>query len=484
MQREIKLGSELRRAAALAVSAILAIGAPVWAGGPLHVGGPSFGVDGQPFRWDTATPVAYRVDGGPLSVTPTGTVVIDRTSGVAMVQSMFQVWEDVATAAIRYTNAGPVHPAGSFSDGDASVFHELLALETDCEAGNQSPIVFDADGTIVDQLIGDPGVIGFAGTCKFDTTAGRIASALALLNGRLRDGISTPSSVPPNFELTAEQFQQAFVHEFGHFSGLDHSQINVAVLSAPRGNCGMDDLAGLPVMFPFVYCQARTVPGVQLPALAPDDLAWISWLYPETANTPPAQIPFSSAYGTISGTISFSDGLTQAQGVNVVARRISDGSSANGDETKRIAFSVVSGFRFAGNLGQNVSGTNPGDLRGSRDPQLAGRFEIPVTPGTYTVQVESINPAFAFGSRVGPLDPPVPNPGPNEFWDANESATDNPITSSTITVTAGGTVSNIDVILNGTPPRIDMFESAKVRLPEILPAWLRRHRTMRELAAG
>jgi hypothetical protein len=74
------------------------------AGGPLLVGGPSFGVEGQPFIWDPAAmPVQYRTDGGPLSRKRDGTIVIDNPAGVARVQTMFRVWQDVPTAFIRPT---------------------------------------------------------------------------------------------------------------------------------------------------------------------------------------------------------------------------------------------------------------------------------------------------------------------------------------------------------------------------------------------
>jgi hypothetical protein len=284
---------------------------------------------------------------------------------------------------------------------------------------------------------------------------------LAVLNGRFRDGTDSGN----NYELTADEFEEVFVHEFGHFLGLDHSQINVNVLNGTPSACALDERAGLPLMFPVLFCQARKTAG--LPVLGTDDLAWISWLYPETTNSPPAQTPFTSAYGFITGTIFFSDGQSQAQGVNVIARRISDGIPSNGNESRRITFSAVSGFRFTGNPGQNVTTDNPGSRRGSRDPALLGYYEIPVTPGTYTVEVESISPSFVGGSGVGPLRVPIPNPGAAEFWNSGESATDLPSTATNITVAAGQTVANINIILNGTGPRFDAFESAALELPSV-----------------
>lgn len=450
------------------------------AGGPLLVGGPTFGNEGQPFTWDSTMSVPYRVDGGPLSINPTGAVVVDNSAAIARVQAMFQVWEDVSTATLSYTNAGPIMSTPAFTDGDVNTVTEFNDVGGSCNNGTQNPIVFDADGSIFTALIGDPNVIGFAGVCSL-TTAGRIISGIAVLNGRFQDGIEDFNVSPHNFELTLNEFDETFVHEFGHFSGLDHSQINVGVLNQTPGSCSVQELAGLPLMFPLAFCQARLDAG--LPQLAPDDIAWISKLYPDPTS-------FPSSHGTISGFIFFSDGVTQAQGVNVTARQVGD--------PRGVAVSVVSGYLFTGNPGQSVTANylpcNPssacpggfagnnsgGSVFGSRDPLLIGFYEIPVPAGDYTVEVESIDPFFAGGSSVGPLNPPIPNPGADEKWDLGESATDNPPDSSPITVSPGGLVPNIHLILNGTGPRFDSFESSGMTPLEwpLLPStWGREERS-------
>ena len=68
------------------------------------------------------------------------------------------------------------------------------------------------------------------------------------------------------------------------------------------------------------------------------------------------------------------------------------------------------------------------------------------------------------GSSVGPLDPPVPNPGQDEFWKKTESAYDIPGQFDTITVTPGETVPNVNIILNGTPPTFDQQEDNGAQL--------------------
>lgn len=439
------------------------------AGGPLLVGGPNLGTEGASIVWDTFVPIPYRIDGGPLSTTPSGEIVIGATDVPDRIQAMFDVWQNVPTATISYTNAGPLLSTGIFIDGDVNTVEEFSDVTASCDDATQSPIILDANGSIFDALLGDPNVIGFAGVCAVDPATGKITSGEAVLNGRFQDGIEDFDVVPTNFELTASEFDEAFAHEFGHFSGLDHSQINVNVLDQALGACAVDDLAGLPLMFPFAFCQARVAAG--LSPLAADDVAWISKLYPDPS--------FSSDHGMISGIILFSDSVTHAQGVNVIARQIDDPMTAV-NESRRVAISAVSGYLFTGNPGQSVTsdylpcdppsacpggfaGNNSGGSSlGSRDPLLIGFYEIPVPPGTYVLEVESIPEFFAGGSSVGPLNPPIPNPGKDEKWNLTESSEDLPTDSNPIVVAAGALVPDINIILNETGPRFDAFEGSQI----------------------
>jgi hypothetical protein len=152
--------------------------------------------------------------------------------------------------------------------------------------------------------------------------------------------------------------------------------------------------------------------------------------------------------------------------VNVIARRIDDPSTA-ANESRRIAVSVVSGYLFTGNPGQSITGTNTGgSSTGTRNPLKIGFYDIPVPPGTYTVEIESINQGFDGGSSVGPLDPPIPNPGLSEFWTTNQSAFNDPAARDTITVAPGQTINGINIILNGSQTRFDQFEDGG---SELLP---------------
>jgi hypothetical protein len=453
----------------------------LWAGGPLYAGSSTFGVDAQPFTWNPAAmPIRYRVDGGPMAATASGQAVVSNASGVSRVASMFQTWQSVTTATLSSQNAGAILGVTGFSDGDVSTAAEFNAVYGSCQAGTQSPIIFDANGNILTQLGVDPGaIIGFSAQCSF-SSSGFITADLILMNGAFQNGGTGP-------EISANQFNEAITHEIGHFLGLDHSQINLnEVFNQSPDNCSVDVLAGLPLMFPFLYCQAR--PDAGLPKLAPDDMAWISRLYPRAS--------FGNSYATISGTVFFSDGEIPAQDVNVIARRV-DNPSTPEDESLRVAVSAVSGYRFTGNPGQSVtanylpctppgqngcpasgylSNNSAGSRFGSRNVVYAGAFDIPVPAGaSYTVEVESIYPYFIGGSGAGPLDFPIPLPGGlPEFWDSNESPFDDPSVSTVVPTSPGEVVSDHDIILNGTQPKFDLYEDggAQLRYQDAAP-WLR-----------
>lgn len=434
-----------------------------FAGGPGLVGGAAegnrvaFGSDAQPFIWNPARmPIAYRIDPGPMAASSSGTVVIDHATGVQRVQNMFAVWAGVNTAVLSFTNAGPLLSAASYTGGDVKTAAQFNAVMGSCNLGQQSPVVFDADGKLIASLGLPPEVIGFNIKCALDTVNGYILSSAIVINGEFQDGVSQLNSSAPNFELTANEFDQAITHEIGHLVGLDHSQINLDTYLQRTFPCDLDDLAGLPLMFPISFCQARKDAG--LPVLSSDEEAWISSLYPG-ANT-------AANYGTISGTIFFGDGITPIQGVNVIVRQVDDPNTPE-DESRRIAVSAVSGYLFTSNPGQSVTAalsnaednTN-GSPAGSRNPALIGYYQISVPPGVYTVEVESIYDQFVGGSSVGPLDPPVPMPGFPKFWNQNGSPFDLPLQRDTITVHAGDRITGIDVILNAIPDRFDQFEDS------------------------
>jgi hypothetical protein len=421
---------------ALRFAALVLLCSPAFAGGPLYVTSPAQGTEGLPFTWDLGQgAVKYRIDGGPMATNAQGTIVVDHAAAVTRVENMFASWQAIPTIAITFQDLGAIQSTGVFTDGDVSTLAEFNAVSSSCDAGVQSPVVLDANGSILQGLNVDPDVIGITGQCA-PPNGSRYVTAMIILNGAFQDGSSA------NHELTASQFDEAITHEIGHYIGLDHSQINVSALN---GDCSADNRAGLPLMFPFAACPSRTSLG--LPIIAPDDAAWASSLYPGAS--------FSTSYGFIQGSVLLGDGITPTQGVNVIVRQVDDPSTSQ-DESRRVAFSAVSGLLFTTNPGQSVTGDNTlGSIFGARAADREGYFKIPVPPGQYTVEVEPVSTSFTSGSSVGPLDPPIPMPGGSA---GRVSAT----------VTAGQTTS-VSFTLVGGPPRFDPFENESLLIAPAAP---------------
>jgi len=398
------------RAAALLLAGLVASGVAS-AGGPLVIQ-----TSGEPYTWGAAT-IQYRTDGGPLSAS------VNNAAAIARVAAMFEVWEDVPSASISYDRAGAIT---GVSDGNVSTEAEYTSVNSSCLAGNQSPIVFDEAAAIFIALgVDETSVIGFAGPCALDPAQGRILSGIAVMNGLFQDGNGAPVQ-----DLSPAEFNATFVHEFGHFSGLDHSQVN---WECGFAGCGTDNLAGLPTMFPFLVT-------AQQGTLSIDDIGWVSKLYPAGGGT-----GFSATHGTITGTIYFSDGESPAQLVNVVARRVDAPGGA--DESRTTAASGVSGNKFRFYHSNPITHPDPdffGQFR-SENPSHIGFYEIPLPPGDYMIHVESIQPEFTAWSSVG-ADIVIAMPG----------SSPGPI--GPVTVAAGVAADGTDVTLVGTPPRFDQFE--------------------------
>src|SRR5213075_534828 len=162
---------------------------------------------------------------------------LDNATAIGFVASTFGVWQSVPTAAIAFADAGrlPV---------DVKVSNYTKFMD---QCDGVSPVIFDDDGSVTDDLLGVGArdtVLGFAGPECGDSDAGTITESIAVLNGRFIDGVSSES----NPETSLDDFAAVFLHEFGHFFNLDHSQVNKA--EAFDGYPTNDDR--VPTMFPFL----------------------------------------------------------------------------------------------------------------------------------------------------------------------------------------------------------------------------------------
>ncbi len=357
------------------------------AGGPINVN--NFGV---PFRWDSSKIVMFVPDQGSLGF-------LSNSTAVQMVNELFQVWEDIPTALIRFSQDGQL--------SDDITGSNVLNILNSMTSADSSPIIFDHDGSITELLAGQGAselTIGFAGSLIDDLSTGEFLLGYAVMNGRFLDGNSAPD------DLALSDYRRTFIHEFGHFAGLAHSQINLDQFFSINPS-------GMPVMFPIVLNGLGE-------ELLRDDIANFSNLYPDSS--------FKSQTATINGRVFLSNGVTQFQGANVIARNTSN--------LKVEAISSLSGFLHVDSADSNSSG--------SSDPQLLGFYEIPgLLPGDYIVSIEQIDPTFSEGSRVGALNFPVLLPGVPEFYNSGESNSDNEC-ASVISITANQEVSDIDFIIN------------------------------------
>ena len=279
-------------------------------------------------------PIPYTVDQGPLGK-------FSNSEAIAIVDECFAVWQAVPTVAVSFLNAG-------FLPEDITQ-NNVEGYLKNISGKGISPVIFDTDGGIIDYYFGfgaSDNIIGFSGS-NTDSTGTHYTDGLSLLNGRFTQG-------PYNW--TPALFKATFVHEFGHFIGLDHTQINSQYVHDDNTT---NDVY-IPTMFP-----TATDNDSSLGRLNPDDEAAVTMLYP-------AEIQVVNAvYGRISGTLYWRSGLP-ARGANVVAVKQGD------EEMSR--FSSVSDYCMQGD----------------------GAFEMLVTPGTYNFIVEPINPFFTGGSSVGP----------------------------------------------------------------------------------
>ncbi|MBL8150235.1 MAG: hypothetical protein JNN15_09955, partial [Blastocatellia bacterium] len=335
-------------------------------------------------------PITLNLDRGPFGK-------LSESDAQAFALAAANAWSGVNTARLSFVAGNPLQQ--DVTGANAVSFFNSLTIDDGINA-----IIFDSDGSVTDALLGrgaSQGVLGFAGPSAFSPATGEIVKGRGVFNGLFFDGRPNP---PDDVEA---EVRGTIIHEIGHFLNLDHTQVDQGAFTQNQ-----------PIMFPI---------GIGLgDQLRFDDRVAISTLYPADN--------FASTTGTIRGRIFLPDGTTQFQGANVVARNL---------DNNQVVTAIVSGFLATGNR-------RPSSQFGSDDPNLKGFYELRgLLPGRYSIEIEQVRREFSGGSGVGPLSPPVSLPGPREFFNTDESSSDSTTSMTPVTVAAGQTVENINIIING-----------------------------------
>ncbi len=303
--------------------------------GPVHAGGPLIleGANGNTPVSYTSGAVSLNFDQGLLRTTLTNQQADD------LLNQAFALWNNVPTASISITqssdlsqdivvsNYAPLLPNGlsndpSFSDG-------------------VSPVIYDVDGSIIDDYLGagqSSAVAGFAASI-YTVGSNAFVEGYAVLNG---------------FKLAnSSEVIQLVAHEIGHLIGLDHSQLDIDNTVDSGNACATAPSHAYPVMYPFLCRTANS--------LHPDDIAAVSALYPAA--------DIDQQLGQLRGYFVDASG-NPVRGANLWVE-----NTATGDK-----YSIVSDY-----LKQNN-----------------GYFSLYLPAGNYTLHANSLNPIFYDVSSVGP----------------------------------------------------------------------------------
>ncbi|MEE8586216.1 MAG: hypothetical protein V3T83_15335 [Acidobacteriota bacterium] len=334
------------------------------------------------------------------------------SQAASLVRTAVARWEGAGLSSVQFEEGDPL-PLDLTGGNLLEYFGGNPIGVGDIRAEN--PIVFDHDGSVIDLLLGEGSsgaVLGFAGPRFINTSTNRYLSAFAVFNGLF-------SSSP--------KFASTVVHEFGHLIGLDHTQVNRDL--AVNGSTADNSLVAL--MYPFALDAATESP-------LRDDVSWLAWLEPAEG--------FEAATGRIKGKIQRRSG-EPLLGAHVVAVQV----DASLRESLTEVVSAVSGFLVNG----------------------LGEYELPgLQPGHYVVFIEPLDPRFKGGSSVGPFDSRFDD-FPKDYYNGDgesASGSDDPALKTVLTVSAGQTLTGIDLFANqpNLPPLVDAGANRTVHSGQIV----------------
>ena len=280
-----------------------------------------------------------------------------------------------------------------------------------CPSGPTSdgtnPIVFDEDGSIIAQFFGTPNqyaVLGFAGIVSYSSTTGTVVKGEGVFNAACLTGIESAGCGSLSFG--DDDLSAIVTHELGHFFGVNHVQLNVSEASS-------SSIASRSVV-PTMYSFFTPGTGAFIKTLNVDDQVAIAFLYPSGS--------FLSSKVKVTGTVYDTDGVTEFQCANVIARN-SDSTLSRSD-----AVAFVSGMQ-------------------SPAASFDGDYELYVEPGqTYSIEVEDIEASFTGSSGIIPCNGASGNPTAPTF--------DSQTHAQTVSGSGGETVSGMNFTLTSTSDNV------------------------------
>lgn len=354
---------------------------------------------GEPIKWDNTQTIKYYLDPGPWGVRLTN------DQAHTLIKEAMKIWENASpnANAPKFEFAGylPEDVNGTNYEKYVSLGQcytdDLESCPSEAQKQLQTVIIFDNDNSILDnELCRITPCSASAGAGVFGGSSadpGFIAQGIAVFG--------------PGFIFPINRGgMSVLVHELGHLLGLAHSYLN----QQGFGQQYYPTMMALPIEGDVT--------------ITPDDIAGISVLYPSDT--------FPSETATIKGQILKSDGSPMIH-MNVIARKV--------DDPLCDVYSYLSGRRCeaASSTGCESSST-PSDRDSSYEI-------IGLTPGNYTLEVEEVaNDSLALTLAPGLVDPFIF--GDAEFWNEGDVANEPNTLSSTITLAAGETRENVDIILN------------------------------------
>jgi hypothetical protein len=353
-------------------------------------------------KWDARSiPVQYRVNNtlNPIP-NPLGPAFLSVADATTALQASFDKWNNIPTSYINMQIVGTTNNPGlvgfnminelSFrtaagfsaiaSSPSTNLITDVTLVDGDHLDGDADPDVSSAITVATD--VDNDGDIEFpAGFYK----AGTILDNDVQFNTKVSNGLRfTVDPAQADTVTRSVDLSCVATHEFGHSFGLSH------VLDNQRSGTDGDGST----MFPFIDT-GDPAAELQQASLAPDDIAFASYFYPEgsAASGPGAlqagDVPFGSVYGLITGEIRhgvLNQPIAGAQ-VRAIDRNSGQSMVSAFSGTTNLSFNPVNGGLF---FVPTVAQAIPN-----------GNYTIPVPQGNYNVQVEPVDGQPAAAGNIG-----------------------------------------------------------------------------------